>query len=280
MKRMYLKRISLNAITVAAVLLLATNFTFADEKADPPTITVSGSATENVVPDKVLLTASVTTRNKSLDDAVTENETKIKAVVEFLKSSGVEDKFIRTEVINIRPLYPERGQKYALKPQAFQANAPFQTNAPDLPRGNAAPNKEKDPFAKLKPIGYEVRRQFGITITKLDSFEKIYRGLIKAGINDIGGIQFESTDLRKHKDAARLKAITAAKEKAQALAGALGAKLAFVHKITETNFSHQPNRFSNVLAYSEAPASTMTAGTMEIKASVQVIFILGDNAME
>lgn len=280
MKRMYLKRISLNAITVAAVLLLATNFTFADEKADPPTITVSGSATENVVPDKVLLTASATTRNKSLDDAVTENETKIKAVVEFLKSSGVEDKFIRTEVIKIRPLYPERGQKYPFKSQAIQANAPFQTNAPDLPRGNAAPNKEKDPFAKLKPIGYEVRRQFGITITKLDSFEKIYRGLIKAGINDIGGIQFESTDLRKHKDAARLKAITAAKEKAQALAGALGAKLAFVHKITETNFSHQPNRFSNVLAYSEDQASTMTAGTMEIKASVQVIFILGDNAME
>lgn len=269
-----MKTATLNSLALAAAFLLTPHFTLADEKPEPPTITVSGSATEQVVPDKVLLTASVQTRNKSLDEAVSENETRIKAVIDFLKSSGVEDKHIRTEVINIRPIYPERNQKYGFKQQIMQSAIP------NAPARNAAPTAEEDPFAKLKPIGYEVRRQFGITITDLDSFEKIYRGLIKAGINDIGGINFESSDLRKHKDTARLKAITAAKEKADALAGALGARLAFVHKITENNYSHQQPRFSNTMSLVNAPSSSMTAGTMEIKASVQVIFILGDSAME
>jgi len=258
-----------------AILLASINATFADEKADLPTITVSGSATEHVVPDKVLLTASVQTRNKSLDEAVSENEAKIKTVVEFLKSSGVQDKHIRTEVINIKPIYPDRDQKYGFKQQMQSALVP------NAPARNAAPANEEDPFAKLKPIGYEVRRQFGITITDLDSFEKIYRGLIKAGINDIGGINFESSDLRKHKDAARLAAITAAKEKARALSEAMGAKLAFVHKITEQNYTPARSNFYNsIRAADESAASSMAAGMMQIKASVQVVFILGDNAME
>ena len=261
--------------SLIALLLITANFATADEKADPPTITVSGSATENVVPDKVVLTASIETRNKSLDAAVEENEAKIKAAIDFPKSSGIEDKFIRTEVLNIRPIYPDRGNKFGFKQQCQSSLVP------NAPARNAAPANAEDPFAKLKPIGYQVRRQFGITITDLNNFEKIYRGLIKAGINDIGGINFESSDLRKHKDAARLAAITAAKEKAQALSGALGAKLASVHKITEQIYTPARPNFTNSVAFA-APSSvsTMTAGTMEIKASVQVVFILGDSAME
>ncbi len=261
-----------NLLSLIALLLIATHAAAADEKADPPTITVSGNATVKAVPDKALLTASIQTRNKSLDAAVEENEAKIKAAITFLKSAGVEDKSIRTEVINIRPIYPDRNQNIRSK---FQAQQAFNTPArPMIPGG------DKDPFEKLKPIGYQVRRQFAITIADLDSFEKIYRGLIKAGINDIGGIQFESSELRKHKDDARLKAIVATREKAQALAGAMGAKLATVHKITENNFSFQSPSFSNRISSTAQPASTMTAGTMEIKASVQVVFVLGDNAME
>ena len=194
-------------------LTATTQFATADEP-PMPTVTVTGTATVNVVPDEAVLTVSLESRDKNLDSAVTDNGTKMKAVIEFLKQSGVEDKFIRTQVINIRPIYPDRSKGWKPAQQAVQQV---------LPMPNTKPNDEE--FSQIKPIGYSVSRQLAITIRKLDSFESVYRGLISRGVNVVSGIKFQTTELRKHKDDARLKAIRAAREKATALASELGAKL-------------------------------------------------------
>ena len=257
---------------IFAVLLVLSSIVSAD---DPPmpTISVSGTAEIRVVPDEAVFTFSIESREKELDAAVNDNDQKIKAVSEFLRKSSVEPKHIRTDMISIRPIL-EQANRPGWKGQQLSIQSNAATNFPD-----GSTDKLK---IKIKPIGYTARRQLSVTITDLKTFEAIYRGLLRQGVNDVGGIQFRTTELRKHRDAARLKAINAAKEKATALANELGATLAAVQTITESNRSPFSNYAQNSImsADSSGGGSSIAAGEMEIKATVQVVFKLGDTEME
>ena len=242
----------------------------ADEDA-MPTISVTGTAEIQVVPDEAELTFSIESREEQLDATVADNDQKIKAVTEFLKQSKVDPKYIRTQVINIRPIFAESGPKQ-FKGQIAQQSIP-------MPRANAAnpaPTPERKP--SLKPIGYTARRQLSVTIRDLDAFETIYQGLIERGVNDVSGFQFRTTELRKHKDEARIKAVRAAREKAQAMAKELGATLAAVQTITEDSGYRYPNFASNSMsiATGDESTSTIAAGMIEITATVRIVFRLGD----
>ena len=105
----------------------------------------------------------------------------------------------------------------------------------------------------------------------------------RQGVNDVGGIQFRTTELRKHRDAARLQAVKAAREKAEAMAGELGATLSSVQTITENNTparsSFLQNSISPADVFSESNSS-IAAGVIEIKASVHVVFRLGKTELK
>jgi len=251
------------------LVVFSQGYVCADEP-EPPTITVTGKAEVRVVPDEGVLTFSIESREKALDAAVKDNDEKIKSVTEFLLASKIEPKHIRTQVISIRPIF-EQADKVQWKGQVAQ-QMPIPNAAP-APRGNDKPDL-------IKPIGYTARRGLSVTITDLKSFEKIYRGLVERGVNDVGGIQFRTTELRKHRDEARRKAVRAAMEKAAAMAGELGATVAAVQTVTEDTGSRYSNYlsqnvFSSVTPDSES-GSSVPAGMIEINASVRIVFRLGD----
>ena len=246
----------------------------ADDSKDPsPTITVSGSAEIRVAPDEAVLTFSIESRETELNQTVKDNDAKIKAVTDFLKSSKVAPKNIRTQVISIRPIF-EGPKAYSNFKQSY---AIPQSNAAPIARPVTRDEKKKSP---LKPIGYTASRQLPVTITDLNSFENVYRGLIERGVNSVSGIEFRTTELRKHRDEARLKAVRAAKEKATAMAGELGATLASVQTISEEG-SPRHSSFQNSLtpAFASAPTSIAT-GVIEINASVRVVFLLGNYKLD
>ena len=262
-----------------ALILVATFSLSSNLRADDPpmpTISISGTAEIRVVPDEVVFTFSIESREKELDASVKDNDEKIKAVNQFLLNSKVEPKHIRTDMISIRPIF-EQATRAGWKGQQMAPQLNASINLPDSPL--ESPDKLK---TKIKPIGYTARRQFSVTISDLKNFELIYRGLLKQGVNDVGGIQFRTTELRKHKDAARLKAINAAREKAKALANELGATLAAVQTISESNHSPYSNFTRNSISSVESlgGGSSIAAGEMEIKATVQVVFKLGETEME
>lgn len=240
-------------------------FSAAGDESQPPTITVSGTAEVRVVPDEAVLTFSIESREKTLDAAVQDNDEKVKSVTDFLKESKLNSTQVRTEVIRIQPIY-EQNDSNRWKGQIAQSIVP-----------NAAPRAEakKD---RIKPVGFTARRSMSITVVDLASFEAIYRGLIKRGVNEVGGVKFRTTELRKHRDEARRKAMIAAKEKADAMAGELGATVSAVQTITEDSGS----RYSNFAQNSFSPAvvgSTndgVAAGVIEVTASVRVVFRLAD----
>ena len=240
---------------------------------DEPTITVSGDAEIRVAPDQVVITAGIDSRAKSVADATEENDKAIRGVLDFLEQSGIEEKYIHTEHISIRAIQGE--SRYFRKSQ--QANAPVGQS--DDPFGDRSKEVVE------QPLGYSVSRQFAITIVDLKKFEAIYKGLIELGINRVQGIEFRASELRKFRDQARLQAVRAAKDKAQALSAELGATLSSVKIIRESGTGHgyRGHMAQNTVTDpfgDESDTAGFAAGQIAITASVEVVFILGKTELD
>lgn len=84
------------------------------------------------------------------------------------------------------------------------------------------------------PLVYIVRNSIGIKVTRVAGFDDLLTGLLENGVQYIHGIEFRTSQLRKHRDAARALAIRAAKEKADALTSELGVRRGQAQSISES----------------------------------------------
>jgi uncharacterized protein YggE len=237
------------------------------QETGPPLIAVSGTAEIRVVPDYAVLRFSIDSRALQLESAVKDNDAKVVAVTRFLSESNIESRFVRTELIRIRPIF--QTQTKASQGQQMLQSA-VRSREPETDE------------QKIKPIGYSARREISVTINDLNTFEAIYRGLIERGVNEVDNLTFHSSEIRTHRDAARLQAVAAAREKATAMAEALQCRLASVQSIRETSPGW---RGSNVLQnrISIAPdddAAGLGSGMITISASVDVVFLLGNTDLD
>lgn len=155
-----------------------------------PTIAVAGVAEIRVVPDEVLLRFSVEDRDPKLTDAVKACDASTTAVLAFIKASGIEDKDVQSEFIDIQPVFDTRNGEESLVPLFFRAG-----------------------------------RGFTVRLRDVATFDALLEGVLKAGADRVLEVEFRTTALRKHRDLARQQAIRAAREKAVALAGELGGKV-------------------------------------------------------
>jgi uncharacterized protein YggE len=72
-----------------------------------------------------------------------------------------------------------------------------------------------------------------VTLKEIGKFESLLTAALEAGANNVHGVQFRTTELRRYRDQARSLAIKAAQEKAVALAAELGQKVGRPLKIEE-----------------------------------------------
>lgn len=152
-------------------------------------INVSGTADVKVAPDQVDIRVGVETRNENLNEATTTRDERVKRALQFLKSAGVPDKDIQTDFISVMPEYNDHTDSW-----------------------------------RTKPAVYIVRESIEINLTNIANFETIMTGLLTNGVDQVHGIEFRTSQLRKYRDEARAKAIQAAREKADALCAELGVK--------------------------------------------------------
>ncbi|MBN2425080.1 MAG: SIMPL domain-containing protein [Calditrichaceae bacterium] len=223
-------------------------------------ITVTGEAEVRVVPDEVIITIGVETREEELDSARKENDNRTKKIINTAKEYKIESKHIQTDYLGIEPIYSD---SYEYR------------------------NKIED----YKIIGYLVRKTIVITVRDLSLFESLLTDLLKAGANHVHGISFRTTELRKYRDEARLLAIKAAKEKAAALAGELGQKIGDPYHIQENGAgwwsgynSWWGSRWSGGMSqnvaqnmgdnYAGDSEGTIAPGQIKVNASVTVSFEL------
>lgn len=233
------------------------------------TISVTGTAEIQVKPDQAVLTFTIETRKKTLAETTAANDKSIAQVVKFLNSAGVKDSEVRTDMVRIDPIYQQ--QKNRFKGQMMQSSLP----SPNA--SNVAPPADKDEF-KLEPVGYTAQRGISVEVNDLSDLESIYKGLLSNGVNKVRGVEFRTTDLRRHRDQARLNAIKAAREKANALAEALDAQLAGVQTINESSMRPSPNyMLQNSINFSGAGSSnggSFAEGMIKVNASISVVFEL------
>lgn len=174
------------AVAAVAALLIIAWTSSEPVSGEPRIITVSGEAEVRVVPDEVILTLGVETWDKNLDLARRQNDQVVAAVLALADGVGIAPEHVQTDYVGIEPRY--RNGYY----------------------------EERD-F-----IGYFVHKTVVITLRDLAKFEGLLAQSLDAGVNYVHGIQFRTTELRKHRDEARALAVQAAREKAEALAGELG----------------------------------------------------------
>jgi uncharacterized protein YggE len=131
----------------------------------------------------------VETSDKDLSQAKQQNDEIVAAVLAAAQANGVEAKHLQTDHISIEPRY-------------------------------------RDSYEQRDFIGYFVRKTIVVTLKDIEQFDALLTDALEAGATHVHGIQFRTTELRKHRDAARELAIRAAREKAVALAEDLGQEVA------------------------------------------------------
>jgi len=242
------------AILLAGIVLSTLTARAGAQVATPPkpTIAVSGTAEIRVAPNEVNLRLAVETRDPKLEESVKQNDARLAAVLKFLKEAGIEAKDMQTDYVEIQPQYNSDRREQQIVPEYYQ-----------------------------------VRRNLGVRLRNPARFDAVLAGAIKSGANYVLGIEFRTTELRKHRDAARQQAIRAAKEKATALAAELESKIGKPQNIDEQT---QSGWWGSVSNYSNFNASVqnsvqvapgggesdgnLSVGMISVTATVNVTFAL------
>jgi uncharacterized protein len=192
------------------------------DRIEPRLITTTGEAEVLVIPDEVVLTLGVETSDKQLSLAKRENDEIAAKVLAAAQARGVASKYVQTDHISIEPRY-------------------------------------RDSYEQRDFIGYFVRKTIVITLKDISGFDAVLSDVLEAGAGYVYGIQFRTTELRKHRDEARTLAIRAAQEKAVALAQELGQAVGQPHEIRED----QSQWWSSYNTWWSGRASTMTQNVIQ-----------------
>ncbi|WP_310618899.1 SIMPL domain-containing protein [Flexibacterium corallicola] len=209
---------------------------------ETPTITVVGSGSVAVVPDKLIVTSRVITQDKSAETALEENSRKLELVIQNIKDAGIKDNQIQTRGFGIRPIYENlRNQKNT----------------------NQAPSI----------ISYRVTNGVEITIDSVEKLGSLLPNMVKSGANNVSDIRFIVSDQSNKLDEARSKAVADAMRKATLYAQAVGGTLGSVLSIDEQGNPYRPGprTYEMSKAVSSAP---MAAGEETLSTTVTLKVLL------
>ncbi len=163
-------------------------------------IQVSGTAVVNVKPDRALIQLGVQSNGRSAKEAQARNSATISQVVRALNKLGIESKDIATDWYTIEPLYED--------------------------------------YDSLRIKGYRIHNIIQITMRDVDKTNDAIVASFQAGANQVENVEFYTSELRKYRDQAREMAMTAAAEKARALAISAGTDTTCVLTINENTWSY------------------------------------------
>lgn len=224
-------------------LLCLTAALTAEENLPAKVVRVTGTSEVKVVPDRAVIEVGVHKQDPNAGAAKRTADQVARRILATLKAQGVDEKDVQTTYLSLRPESYRR---------------------------------------KGVTISYFVADEtLSITVRDLSKLDALLEQLVKAGGNTIDSIGYETSDMRKYRDQARDLAVKAAREKAEALAKALGqdiGKARSIEEVPETNYLNAAGMLANESR--EAPARgtdagpAIAAGQKTISASVTVQFEL------
>jgi uncharacterized protein YggE len=201
---------------------------------DVPTLTVSGSAEVRATPDEATVRLGVTRQSATAEAAqegVNEVAQGIRSAVTRL---GVGAADIQTEQLNLFPIY-----------------APVRPGTDDIPR----------------IVAYRASNVVSVRTSKLSQAGPIVDAGLKAGANQLEGIQFSLREDLPARSRALAQAVSEAREKAQAMAAALGVRLVRVLAVEEGGaIMRPPIAYEGAMA--RMAATPVSPGQVGVNATV------------
>jgi uncharacterized protein len=237
MTRVRVSRILL-AVAVLGVVWSGAAAEESTDKAGPPVIRVSGESTISAKPDQAEINLGVVTQAETGEVAAAQNARKQDAVLAGLKQALGSGAEIKTISYSLTPnyRYPKEGGQPAIS-------------------GYTASNVILAKTGELSQVG------------------KAIDAAIKAGANNVQSLRFTLKDETAVRAQALKEAAVKARAKADALASALGLKIARVLLVDEGGQQVRPvyaEMGRMEMKAANAPPTPIEAGSVEIEASVSL----------
>lgn len=201
-------------------------------------ITVTGHAEVAAAPDMATVTLGATTEAKSAAAAMSENSSQVAKVFDALKTAGIAARDIQTSGLSLGP------------------------------RWSRSSNGEARDV-----IGFTASNTVTVRVRKLDALGQVLDALVKAGANDISGLQFGVAAPGALEDEARTKAVKDAHRKAAMMAEAAGVKLGRVISISASGGGPRPQPMFRMAVADSAPVP-VAGGEVTYSADVTVTYAL------
>lgn len=219
---------------ILALICMANSY--AQEQKQVPMINVSGEGKVKVAPDQALISIAIETKGIKAVEVKRENDTKMDAILKFIKKSNIAQEDIQTQRISLNPNYDYEKKKYS----------------------------------------YVATQSVQILLKDLSKYDTLMEGLVNEGINRIDNVEFKSSQLLQLQSDARKLAMKDAKAKAEDYVSVLNQKVGKALLISDNSqvFMPQPRMYAMKATFDaeSAPRETLAIGEIEITANVTVSF--------
>jgi hypothetical protein len=199
-------------------------------------IMVSGSGRVSLRPDQAVVTAGVQTRGRTAQEAQSENNKAMNAVIAAIKGLGIPDKDVQTNGVSLYPIFDQQGQTIS---------------------------------------GYTASNNVSVIVEKIDQAGPVLDAAVKAGANQATNVVFGLKDETAARNKALTLAAADAKSKAEALAGSLGLHISGVQSVSEGVTSRpivQPAAGRAMAATDSAASVPVEPGEVDVTAQVTIVF--------
>jgi hypothetical protein len=228
------------SILALGVLLTACGPTTVYTQSEPPmrTITVTGTGMVTLTPDVAYIYIGVETADASATKAMDDNNIQAQAVIDAIKSFGVEDRDIQTTNFSIypEPVYDDNYNQIG--------------------------------------VTYVVDNTVYVTVRDLGILGELLDGAFRAGANQIYSISFDVADKTEAVSQARLAAVENARRQADELAAATDVTIGAVQTISYYDTTPSPIYYAERSADLMALSSSVPveAGSMQITTTVTIVY--------
>ena len=210
-----------------------------------PTLVVNGSAQILAVPDEATVRLGIVRQSPNAQAAQEQANVVAQEILSAIGKLGVPPNQIQTARIVLSPMYASRG-----------------------PESREAP----------RIVGYSAMNSVSIRLTNLTLIGTVIDAGLKAGANQLEGVQFGLRNDLPSREEALKQAVQEARSKAQVMADALRVKLAEVLEVSEGGVSITP--FAEVAQASRLALSAETPvspGQIQVQAAVTIRYRISPN---
>ena len=227
-----------------AATLVTSAFAQQARESSPPVLIVSGNAQAEATPDEATVRLGIVRQETTAQAAQDQANRVAQAILSEIAKLGIPATQIRTSRLTLTPIY--------------------------------APGPRSDSREAPRIASYSASNQVSIEVTNLTQIGPIIDAGLRAGSNQVDGVQFRLKDDLPLREQALKKAVAEARRKAETMAEALNLRILGIQEVSETGSSVIPRGeggFVTMAARETAP-TPVSPGQVEVNASVTVKYLI------